>query len=59
MRLLRSVFFYIIFFFSTIILGISAIAGSFVSRVLACCDRQDVGECKPLGSRSKGYRYRS
>ncbi len=35
MKLLRSVFFYIIFFFSTIILGISAIAGSFVSRAWA------------------------
>jgi len=35
MRLLRSVFFYIILFLSTIILGISAIAGSFVSRAWA------------------------
>jgi 1-acyl-sn-glycerol-3-phosphate acyltransferase len=35
MRLLRSVFFYIILFFSTIILGISAVAGSFASRAWA------------------------
>jgi 1-acyl-sn-glycerol-3-phosphate acyltransferase len=33
MRLLRSVFFYIILFVATILLGISAIIGSFVSRV--------------------------
>src|SRR5208337_532017 len=32
MRLLRSVFFYIILFFSTMILGIATVIGSFVSR---------------------------
>jgi 1-acyl-sn-glycerol-3-phosphate acyltransferase len=32
MRLLRSVFFYIILFFSTMILGVSAVMGSFASR---------------------------
>src|SRR5208283_2013832 len=32
MRLLRSVFFYIILFFSTMILGIACVIGSFVSR---------------------------
>ena len=35
MRFFRSVFFYIILFLSTIILGISAVAGSFVSRAWA------------------------